>query len=101
MGHIIWTIQYGPYLDYYIRNIKVFGPYFTTYFKTFLLGLPIVFGLIQMAILPFCYDSPGYLLGVDKEKARKAAKWYKLEIDEDYVAPKTPSLSEVISGMNF
>ena len=54
-----------------------------------------------MAILPFCYDSPGYLLGVDKEKAKKAAKWYKLEIDEDYVAPKTPSLSEVISGMNF
>jgi len=68
---------------------------------TFLLGLPIVFGLIQMAILPFCYDSPGYLLGVDKEKAKKAAKWYKLEIDEDYVAPKTPSLSEVISDPLF
>ena len=65
------------------------------------MGLPIVFGILQMLILPFCYDSPAYLLTVDKEKAEKAAKWYKLEIDLDYVAPKTPSLGEVISGMNF
>ena len=50
--------------------------------SAFVLGLPLVFGLIQLLILPWCYDSPAYLLSKDKEKAIKAASFYQLDRPE-------------------
>ena len=47
--------------------------------SAFVLGLPLVFGLIQLLILPWCYDSPAYLLSKDKSEAIKAALFYQLE----------------------
>jgi len=47
--------------------------------SAFVLGLPLVFGLIQLLILPWCYDSPAYLISKDKSKAIKAALFYQLE----------------------
>ena len=50
--------------------------------SAFVLGLPLVFGLIQLFILPWCYDSPAYLVSKDKAKAVKAASFYQLEHPE-------------------
>lgn len=47
--------------------------------SAFVLGLPLVFGLIQLLILPWCYDSPAFLISKDKSKAIKAAIFYQLE----------------------
>ena len=49
-------------------------------------GLPLVFGLIQLVILPFFPDSPGYLSSkANDEKSQKLAedahKFYGLEIE--------------------
>ena len=50
--------------------------------SAFVLGLPLLFGFIQLLILPWCYDSPAFLVSKDKEKSIKAAAFYQLVISE-------------------
>ena len=50
----------------------------------FILGLPLIFGFIQLIILPFCYDSPSYLALTDSiDKADQAAKFYNVELETE------------------
>lgn len=50
--------------------------------QAFVLGLPLVFGVIQLVLLPFCPDSPAYLSEKDADLAEKAAEFYGLEVPE-------------------
>ena len=50
--------------------------------QAFVLGLPLVFGLVQLVLLPFCPDSPAYLSEKDADLAKKAADFYGLEVPE-------------------
>lgn len=49
------------------------GGAFNSY--SFVLGLPLLFGALQLIILPFCTDSPAYL--ASKSRMEEAAKSYK------------------------
>lgn len=50
-----------------LGNAKVLG---TPDLWTVLLGITVIPGIIQVAMLVFCYDSPKYLLIVKKNEAK-------------------------------
>lgn len=47
--------------------------------NAFVLGIPLVFGVLQLLILPWCPDSPAFLVTKNIDDAKKAANFYGLE----------------------
>ena len=47
--------------------------------NAFVLGMPLVFGVLQLLLLPWCPDSPAFLVTKNIDTAKKAANFYGLE----------------------
>jgi len=47
------------------------------------LGLPLVFCVIQLLVLPFIWESPSHLAKFSPERAEKAAKYYGAQVEDD------------------
>ena len=58
--------------------------------NAFVLGLPLLFGVIQLLVLPWCPDSPAYLTTEDMDRAKEAAQFYGME------EPKMASASQAL-----
>ena len=58
--------------------------------NAFVLGMPLLFGVIQLLVLPWCPDSPAYLTTKDMDKARASAQFYGMD------EPKVASASQTL-----